>query len=644
MVKFNYVEMNNFLAIEHIKLNLDKQGLVLIEGINKTNDSFESNGTSKTSMISSITYALFGKTEKGLKADDVVNKYKKKDTYVKLSFNIGKDEYLIERYRKHKEHKNKVKLFCNNKEITGSTNDVTDTQIQELFGIPFNTYVNAIIYGQGDIPMFSQATDKGKKEILESITKTDIYKQAQEVAKEKVKEVEEKQSKEQQEIEKLEYKRNLKQEQYNNEVNKYNNLLERKKQEEEQFNQKKQEYENKLKDLDNQISVCKGSIPKVEDFEFVFSENYTKANQGIEKINTNINDKLLPLLSQETTNKNTTLNIINQLKQSINKLDTNDHCPVCGSPIDNTHKIKEKENLELQIKEEQAKISQYEHNEQTIINKKEELLAKSKELQQFIQQEDIEKKKHDDDIQRQYREQQEVYDEISQLENTKANLKEPILNDYSYIEEPNEELHNKELKDIDNTIDKHKENIVQLESKKTKYKQAVDAFSNKGLRSVILDFITPFLNEKANEYLQILAGSDIEIEFQTQVENAKGELKDKFDVIVKNNNGGESYKSNSAGEQKRIDLAISFAIQDLIMSKEDISTNIALYDECFDGLDTIGCENVVKLLKDRLKTVGTIFVITHNKSLAPLFENTITIVKENGVATLRKELNNETKD
>jgi hypothetical protein len=35
---------------------------------------------------------------------------------------------------------------------------------------------------------------------------------------------------------------------------------------------------------------------------------------------------------------------------------------------------------------------------------------------------------------------------------------------------------------------------------------------------------------------------------------------------------------------------------------------LVLYDECFDGLDTIGCENVVKLLKDRLKTVSTIFV------------------------------------
>ncbi|MGI4292156.1 hypothetical protein ACR2WS_26640, partial [Klebsiella pneumoniae] len=67
------------------------------------------------------------------------------------------------------------------------------------------------------------------------------------------------------------------------------------------------------------------------------------------------------------------------------------------------------------------------------------------------------------------------------------------------------------------------------------------------------------------------------------------------------------------------------------------STNIALYDECFDGLDTIGCENVIKLLKDRLNTVGTIFVITHNTELKPLFEQTIKIVKENGVSKLEEK-------
>ena len=119
MAVFKQVEVQNFMAIKEATLELDNQGLILIEGRNKSNDSYTSNGSGKSTLVSAITYALYGKTEKGLKADDVVNKYEKKNTSVILSFDIGEDSYRIERYRKHKEFKNKVKLFCNGKEITG---------------------------------------------------------------------------------------------------------------------------------------------------------------------------------------------------------------------------------------------------------------------------------------------------------------------------------------------------------------------------------------------------------------------------------------------------------------------------------------------------------------------------------------------
>ena len=80
MVVFKQVEVNNFLAIKEAKLELDSRGLILIEGENKSNESFHSNGAGKSTLISAITYALYGKTEKGLKADDVVNNIEKKNT------------------------------------------------------------------------------------------------------------------------------------------------------------------------------------------------------------------------------------------------------------------------------------------------------------------------------------------------------------------------------------------------------------------------------------------------------------------------------------------------------------------------------------------------------------------------------------
>ena len=644
MVVFNRVEMKNFMAVKEATLDLYNRGLVLIEGKNKSNDSFTSNGASKTTLITSITYALYGKTEKGLKADEVVNRIEKKNTYVKLTFFVGDDAYRIERYRKDKTYKNKVLLFCNDKEITGSTNDVTDKAIQDLFGIEFNTYVNAIMYGQGDIPMFSQATDKGKKEILESITNVEVYKKAQDVAKEKIKEIEQEQQSKESDIKQLKFKVSMLEEQYNKDLDYYNSVMEQKKQEEATIEQAKKEAQQQRDELTKQIEEVKQNIPQVEEVEFEFSDSYYKAQEAINKIETHKKEKLLPAEQDVTSTFNIIKYDIQELNKKHSQLDTSDHCPVCGSPIDNSHKVKEQHNIQEQLEVKKNQLEQYQEALNKIEDKKLELETKKENIQSIMQVEEEDKNKHQQMIQEQYRKQQSYYAKISELENKKNGITDPVLNDYSYIKKPDEEEHKKEVENINLTIDKHSEDVLQLESNKVQYQQAVEAFGNKGIRSVVLDFITPFLNEKANEYLQVLSGSDISVEFQTQVENTKGELKDKFDVIVTNSNGGTSYKSNSAGEQKRIDLAISFAIQDLIMSKDDISTNIALYDECFDGLDTVGCENVIKLLKDRLNTVRTIFVITHSESLKPLFENVITMVKEDGVSRLEKENRNEVKN
>lgn len=189
----------------------------------------------------------------------------------------------------------------------------------------------------------------------------------------------------------------------------------------------------------------------------------------------------------------------------------------------------------------------------------------------------------------------------------------------------------KQIKELRDKISIHLKEISKLED-------VSKMFSNTGIKSHVLDLVTPYLNERANHYLSALSGSDIEITFTTQKKNKDGSLTDKFDVEINNVSGGENYQANSVGEKRRIDLSISLAIQDLVMSKANLSTNLVVYDEVFDGLDAIGCENVITLLKERLKNIGTIFVITHSQHLKPLFDKVITVQKENKVSTIKEGL------
>lgn len=189
MIKFKRAVLHNFLSYHDAELNLDDQGVTLIEGVNNSNDAYTSSGSGKSSLLSAITYALYGRTVTGLTSNAVINKEVGTDCCVELYFDIDADKYCIKRYRKGKKgNANKVRLYLNDKEITEATNPKTDDTIQTLIGIQFNTYVNTISYGSSDEPVFSQATDKGKKEILENLANTTVYAQAKSVASDKLKE------------------------------------------------------------------------------------------------------------------------------------------------------------------------------------------------------------------------------------------------------------------------------------------------------------------------------------------------------------------------------------------------------------------------------------------------------------------------
>ena len=683
------------MSIKDIELDLEKKGLTLVEGLNHSNETFHSNGSGKSTLLSSITYALYGQTPSGLRADDVVNRIEGKGTSVILYFSIDDQNYRIERYRKHKTQKNKVKLYQGNTELTGKSMKDTEEKIQELFGIDYNTYMNSIIQGQGDAEVFSKASDKGKKEILENITNIAIYKKAQDIAKEKVKEKKLDITSVERDVEELEREIKQTKEREQEEKESYQHTLDSIKESEEKIKELEVDLEKHRlsypKDLEDRLHYLEGKVaPRypnnaLDDLQEVTSieeeieylkralvdrNEETKAEySGIikefENQVKNIDEQVQPMLTNIQILKS---EVTNQ-RAEVDKLDLRDTCPFCGQNMDVEHKKKEHARIleEIATKEDKIKVSEDVYNNelvpmiddlkyraeektkefQTIVSEREtELNGKIEELNKQIQ--DI-KEEAQREVREKYDREQEEYEEAmrerDKLNSQKNNYKQEESLLVSHIETEKNMLErlNKLPKPKDRAEEIAKLDI-ELKEKNTerlacidkidKYEDVVKLYSNTGVRSVVLDLVTPFLNERANKYMATLSGSDIEILFSTQTENKDGSLSDKFDVEVKNASGGNTYKSNSEGEKKRIDLAISFAIQDLVLSKNDMRTNLAIYDECFEGLDEIGSENVIKLLKERSEKVDTIFVITHNQHLASLFENTITVEKRDGLTRL----------
>lgn len=626
MLKFKKVKAVNFLSIGEAELQLDNRGLVLIEGINDTNDTFQSNGAGKSTLLSAITYALYGVTPNGLKADALINNSAKKNMAVTLEFEKDGVPYRIERYRKHSKHKNTTKFYQGEVDLTQKSVGDTDKKILAVFGIDYLTYMNSIMYGQGDVEIFAKTSDKGKKQILENLADIEIYRYAQDIAKEKVKVASDKVSElEQQSLGKEQEVQFIK-DAYHKALSDYQStaqLIENQetslKNEKIALEQLENSNETQKKAIESEIAELTKSIELLER-----PTVDAQLQAQIQKVQTN-----LQALRAGRTNLG--VNRVG-LVQSLTKLNNETNCYVCGAPLNAEHREKEMSSLKKQIEELDVKVSQfeqaitpYENEEARLLEVQQEASRKYQEVQQNYNAINSKLNSLQNSL--------SALDRNVAIQQTKITGIEQGLAQLKQVAVP--KLDEARLAEIEKEKAGIKEQLVEAKKDVDQYKILVnEVFSNKGIRSAVLDLVTPFLNERANYYLNILSGADIEIIFSTQTTTSTGNLTDKFDLEVINGSGGSTYQSNSEGEKKRIDLAISFAIQDLVQSKANIAVNFGLYDECFDGLDSVGCENVIKILQERQKEVSSIFVITHNSDLKPLFENVITIKKEQGQSFL----------
>ncbi len=90
----------------------------------------------------------------------------------------------------------------------------------------------------------------------------------------------------------------------------------------------------------------------------------------------------------------------------------------------------------------------------------------------------------------------------------------------------------------------------------------------------------------------------------------------------------------SRGERNRLILGLSFAFRDVWENLYE-PINTIFIDELIDsGLDTIGVENAMGILKDKSRNNNkSIWLVSHREELAGRVPSVLQVVKENGFTT-----------
>lgn len=618
----------NFRAYHHLTINFaDLKGLTLLTGINKdVADTGSNNGSAKTTYIYAIIYALYGQLPNGTKGDTLISKDKEKNLQVTLSFIQNKHTYRIERYRKHSKYKNKVLLYQDDKDITLSTNKLTDEYIVKLVGVNLSTLLNSLVFSAENTLDFASATDKQRKTMLEELTNTRVYRIASELVKDDLKQ--------------------LKQDIANNEQ-----TLSQLVAQQSQAQQLLESYQNMLMDYHNQVTQLQGSIKSLEsDLASTGTLPTEDDKQRLETQLKALKGKLHDLSLIDTADLN---NQVNQLQVTINsktnlakqniKTITNNRdevkrlqanltntCRYCGSTLTDEHR---KQEIDSIVKDTKRIIDDTKNLQLAIKNAQDKLLQASQTLQQQLaHNKSLEEQRHN--LMNEYTDCQSHLAELDKLlydnnynHRTLTNLQNQLASLQKHVpQKPT-------ITDYTQTISKTKTTLQELNNKSKQLNRLVKLFGNQGVINYSLSLVVPYLNERLSHYLDILTNGNIQAQISVTTQLKSGDTTDKLSLVINSLSTGNDFNDLSSGERKRISVALNLAFSSYLLSQQD-TLNIAVFDEIFDSLDEQGINGILTILKEFSENVATVFVISHNANLAndSIFDNVVTVTKENGVS------------
>ena len=684
MIIVKTLTLKNFLSIGAVTqtVNFNNQDLTLILGENlDLGGDGAKNGTGKTSILQGLSYSLFGGGINNIKKDNLINRTNGKAMVVTLSFSVDDIEYRIERGRKP----TFLKFYVNDQEMASeetndSQGDSRETQdaiekvlhmSSDMFRhiVGLNTYnepflslkandQRVIIEQLLGVTILSEKADAIK--ILNKQTKDDIQQEEY-----RIRALEEANKRIGEQIENLKRRQRLWQtkhdEDLNKLVNEYDGLSKIDITVELQSHKDRSIYLSCLEKKNNYDNlVAKQSVWKKTRFEEIKAlgerlqvlnaidiESELQAHKDLavykqEVIKQKALDKELKRINSDLEKEN---KISEKLANEIETLKEN-KCYACNQDFhDDNHKsvlsakwsaFKASCDREDQLAVERnatekltwvdietSPVTHYKTESEaikhsyTVINLKIEIESKRQEEDPYILQIiDISADEIvcGDEPVTHYKTESEAIKHSSRVES----LLDQIANKHDETDPYIDQISEMEREAIQTVSFDHINELTRIMQHQ---EYLLDLLTNKKsfVRKKIIEQNLTYLNSRLSFYLDAM-GLPHTVVFQNDLTVEITEL------------GRESdFDSLSRGERTRVILSLSFTFRDVYESLYS-PINVLFVDELIDnGLDTIGVENSIALLKDIARRRNkSVWLVSHRDELTNRVSSVLKVIKENG--------------
>lgn len=577
-LRFLGISARNVLVFPEIKINFEKQGLVLVTGVNKDWQDGNSNGAGKTSLLSLLPVALCGTTTKKQKNNAWAHERNKKPAVImhRLRDSAGN---LIKITRQARPHA--LTLTVDKKDKTsgmrGTTKAGTQGDIERLIGMDYRMLMNSVYFDQTIANSFVSGTQTTKMELISKLQNLERFDVALASVKVDLKKCIERYD----ELVSEQHTKTVQMLSYEEQLT----LLEA---------QTVNDYTDKVAKLQKELNVARHEAQKLADVKSTYEAMQIDA------------DALTAEL-QKTKASHTEATIkFRQLQDNryrTEQLRRKGRCGTCGQDTKSLGMTDE--NLSVQAWSDADKFMNHLARACSTLERK--LKGVNDELDSYDAQCVIAKRnlatiQHDIDSYSGMAadEKKRNFDigikriSISSKSNTLRML----------------------ITDIESKL-KHESRLLEL------YEYAKKAFSRYGMPMYLSAALCPVLNNAADEYSEIFTDGKIKLTFDI--------VDEEFVVTVINVSGSVKTRGQSMGEFALAGIIAAFASRSVAPK-----TNLLIMDEPGHGLDQVSARRFAEgllRLKDRFETI---LVTSHSPAIVSALagEQIWTVTKRKGISTL----------
>lgn len=633
--------LQNFMSFtDEVTIDFrDLSGLILIAGNNKDSEGASSNGAGKSTLLEAIVWGLYGKTTRGIRYDEVVNRHVGKDCLVKVTFSDNYIQYEVVRARKHFQHSNSVFFsdITNDKTITGKDGDDTQKMINKVIGMDFETFTSTVMFGQG-CRTFVDYVDSERKDLLTKVLGYDfldaLLEETKKQKKELSKAVDDRTTRlevykdDLKGLEAIDYTERIKAFEESRKRSLETLEVERDKelQTVEEEHQKaleaSQEAQGAIEQQKGVIDTCEQALKAQREKK--------KEVDGLRADRDGLVSSLAGLRAQQRGLVEEAEGIDNMGEGT---------CPFCRQQIDKA--LLRKYLVGILDKVDGLKVE-----EDRLAALQSEIDGAIRETSQGV----------DSEIQKQERALREASAEVRRLESVLKFSQERVAGHQARVDGLRAQYARKiesertaenpyVLMEQENKkkIEVQRARIGQVEASLEADRQLLgtlglweEAFGNKGIRSQLFDRILAILDQKTHDYMLQLSDGSISVSFDTQMELKSGKTKDKFVINVADGEGVRTFESYSGGEKQRVKLAVNLAISDISCSERERSFDFVVFDEALGHLDDDGMLRAIDMWQNQIerKEKRLILAVEHDVSCQSLFDQTIWVVKDCGASRI----------